>query len=982
MHATSIKHHLGISGTLSVSDTTKQRAAYNGLSLMRAGWNNYAIQQPALLNVANDQNSFTRHELRRFTDFIHQPVRTTLLEAGIKDEGAIEAFQGFLRHAATGKVLPSIKSVMGSCKIHGDSCPGIGCDEHVEIEQQIKDDMDRREKAETGDDIIPGFSFDQDQGVFVLPLSPNKNKHPLRKHLHECLAAADIQVDEDQRETRLSPQELKAVLKHATAVQQAGQILMDVNNAAKQERIDNAIANIERHAGKLAIQRGVRESLYGAVDPKVRIEYIAQATSAFSPIFKAPVLEEAWRHYHPYNKKDSPVPQVNADLVIMEEVLAHYQSKPVTSHEVADALVHEFYPTLSFLKETADLLDLTEADKVLSNPDISDVSMREDLLPAEQQATLKLLRQTTHQNGSFLEQGKNVAWNVTAGFVNDLTAFYREHPKKAIAATICISALTIYLKSLYNVGINASMDPSFLEAGAGAVALDGSIIPVAVQGEVVTENQVCHMDLNVIGMYKHCLTNVYVTQPAQQTMFGLQDAITSAGHYAGIFIDQGAEFFKAPKTTIEWLADKYTTANLVQDLTHAGFWSTMGYSGWKHGYKDMPRLVRFLSPLAEWSQAGAIRSLEITGVRKNLRLHERLMELSSVSRAVPVIPTQDNAGSSFETAESLTDAAEARFALEGTLPKAIKTAMLDMKIGGIRQQFEISAKNLMPTLRALERFDAVVEHLAPQIGITPKQSWQQTYLRHEIQAATEALRKFQQDGDEATLKKALPAPLENVMAAQMRHQGNSSVMMSTFGREASPSEEASLNSLGGQRHWKQRTKANAAIYKSSPSFKQGAFVAGTGLWSCIVSSYRTAREGLRSLPNKKLWTSAIASICTTAAAIDINGGVKNLGASFNQAADSVSYATSEALSAAVTTASFLIFNVGQDIVQNHIAIAAVLLMGGATAKFIAKPTIAPVLDTKDALRKGVGQLSWKKLYGRGAVKKQAEAPDALPSPEL
>src|SRR5262249_42537265 len=104
---------------------------------------------------------------------------------------------------------------------------------------------------------------------------------------------------------------------------------------------------------------------------------------------------------------------------------------------------------------------------------------------------------------------------------------------------------------------------------------------------------------NPIGLYKHFMFDNYITAPAHGLVNGLRASAQWLHEHARMPLDAQNHFINAADNAIQPTADFLFHANIIQNLTHAGFWMYMFGKGMRNGLAGGKMLARLMAPMGD-----------------------------------------------------------------------------------------------------------------------------------------------------------------------------------------------------------------------------------------------------------------------------------------------------------------------------------------------------------------------------------------------
>lgn len=1012
-------HTLGLAGNYAIPLHLQSAASNYGLRIEHLGGKDYKLRAEETAgpvdiarlcpeSIERNDNIFDLQNLRRFTEFLHQPIRagvasctppktekTTGFRERVTQRKANEAH--IHKHRTTLHRLLRF-AVTGSVEIPQDIEEGLDKETaecHAATEQAMRDEDTWHSEIEFGNtedkiSSIPGTAINPQKG-FQIQLAHNgadlKGAHQIElmnTFWDMVNTATKNQYTHRPPVIHLSGSELETFC-HSATQSNLGELVdrveFEESVQAKLNSIDRRVKNfsalpLSGHNGNKAPQ----------------LRQLMDATSALTPLMGAEYMRKAWTRHNFTERHASPLEGLQKEMATFLTVANLYAQNGNTSPAQMEALAHEFYSLIAFSAHIAEALDNGLEKQALGDPENSRITdLRQEL---------KTLRQSFHDssiagldlNASFLSDdqrdaletlrkyagkpsaigtraGKAVTTTFKAGsetlveFTGDVVNFIREDPKVA-AAFVGLAGALLYMKGGDPAAAQALAD----YGTALQIGDDGNFVDVAVDATNVPKdlfgNENFHWDLKFsplkgYELYKHFANANFIVGPSQQFMEWIRSNIH--GGYALLGIPQNYEsvFDKTANAVINPLANRLFAVNMFQNVSHAAFWMWAFSRGYEHGPRGFSKLFELAGPITNLGVQAAGNIAD--QFRSTTALSEHLMNLKS--QTVAPYKYEGN----FEPADiiaAMGDAAQQRAELEAQLPADIQplTATLSIdamnkttKRDSLSRAFTIGHNNYRPVLNALQKFDHIMTHAGTSIAA--EETGHINNIVQRIHAVQNAMDDYAQTGDIEALNKNLDENLEYVLAAELRYRGQRSHIYEALFEDA-PDPQAykrlmrSANTTAGKErraHSQNESKAALRGEGETPLKLTGHVATRTkmlavNMWGGMVSSAKTLRRGTDRAINKR--NVIIGSgIASACVFLDLAGAG-------NDFSNAVSGATGGTIAGSATIATFLNFNFWEDIIGVHVGTGVGLLLSGAAAGYSYKRGIRPALITGLETRPG------------------------------
>ena len=784
-------HSLKLKGQFAISSELQHVATRHGLFLERVGRDQYIVHGTAALDavcpdfIERDRNRFDGENLKRFLEFLHQPIRAS---APQKDRKTIHRIFRFMQSGSTHIPTEEHQELTKQTA----EC-------HADTEQAMRDEDAWNTNPEIGNtkatiSSLPGTEFDSQHGfTFATPEHDLKGtaQQELQKIFWEIIdKVTDERYLRRPKHITLSANELNTLCQHLKT--KGFDHLID--RATFEEAYQTHTEAIKTRATNITI----RENAYSAD----HLRQLMKATTALTPLLNSEEMRKIWARYHVTERKNAPHESIAHEFEIMHAVMNEYAQRDDLSDADIESITLEFYSLLAFAKDMATLLGEEQIAKTIQNANTKNISLSDRFMSENHRGVIDSLQRHSKQGKSMFKRLARAGWDTTKDFALDVINFIRESPKTA-TAFVGLATTLYMMNGGDSEAIQAVNDTimTFGDTGLEAVTIDPDSLP-----EEAKTSQSWHWDMGPFGLYKHYMYDNAVVGPAQTMMDWVRMSIQGVYDATGIDINPDPAFSQAAEETSKALADQLFKVNLFQNFSHAAFWMYMSSRGFNHGFKGSKRVFELLSPLTDMGYSALIQATDIATFNKRTKLSGMLGGNTTQPK------TQH------ETLHALGEAAQAR---EAFIPPTLKKK-------GLSFDFQVCAEHAQGMIDALQEFDTVLEHIADKIGI--EDAWYQKFLQEKIKQATASFKQFRIDQNEARLKNALDEPLTDIVGAQIRHTGQTNI--ATIDDKTKSRLCSTANATYG------RMKRAHKIENSKSTLVQ----AGTGLWDSLVRTARVAQS--------------------------------------------------------------------------------------------------------------------------------------------
>lgn len=1010
-------HTIDTAGRFSFPSSLLETAGRHGISVESAGGGQYRLNaqngsSAALLPgfAQNPEGTLPRQTVRRVLEFLHQPLRVSAesQDASKKDN--------HLRRVELHRVLRF--AVKGSVEIPADSFEGLDKETaecHAKTEQAMRDadgwlghleigNPETSQSALPRTEIDParGFVFHLDRRTLGLDAYPGKAQNTLNARFWNAVNEATGNRYAVKTPTVvMSAQELETFCA-AVLREPPGPLLECVEfEEAVQQKLESITQRSRSLEHSFVFRRLTKDQ---PKDRAQQLQEMMRCTSALAPVMDSQSMHKLWARYNFMERHESPLAGLSKEYGVFLAVMDNLASRgPVTPAQL-EALSYEFLPLIAFSEQFVQKMekasmeagDATQAATLHEARETFKGATSTGILPSARSfkddygQTLAVVEKSIGRSGNALSNTAQASVDTAIDFTMDVVNFIRESPR--VAATFAGLATTLYV-------MNGGDAQSAQAATDTIMMFDGTEMPIDISTlpEEAQEVQNWHWDMGPFGLYKHYMYDNAVVGPAQSIMDGLRIGVQWGYDLAGLPVDEQAAFSQAADKVVKPMADQLFKLNLFQNFSHAAFWMYMVSKGYNHGFRGANRIFELLSPMTNLAVHGGSRLGEMLHLKKNTSLSERIAALGYGSQGetervryepaaatlIPTVPASMLVLSPNLSCEgplkrhtggcvvvALAQAAQERVALSD-VPVSEKTVQIHSR--KLKQTFEINAETLPPLMRAIDGFDLAMTHAASQIGAA--EPWKKAFVAERINTLRTALRRFGADGDGEALQAEISSAIEDLAGAQMVLAGDSPLYAAAAGHAPDEGERSNLLSFANAKFGRLKRDARTNELKrrlNEGQDKDGQALTLTGvtktrsalaanhIWGAMVDSARAIKKAVKPIANK---TSVIAlsGLAAGAVALDMAGAG-------NDFTDAVSSGTGAALSASMTTLTFLVYNFWEDVLGVHVGGGAMLLAAGAAAGYLARRGIMPTsLAASDLMKKKTGfdpVSAWERLTQR------------------
>lgn len=993
------KTNLGFKGHFHLPEQLLATAARLNITLVAEGQGRYRVDGADVDKlcpsfIERDHNHFSLAHLKDFLEFLHQPVRGSLARNAGRDshEDRLLIHQA-LRFITTGSsVIP---------RDFYESVEKKSADDHAHTERAMRDDDAWTAHQEFANpkniqSAIPNTDIDQRRG-YVLRVSSSSGNGEAHRKLN--LLLGDFLEESTGKEASLAgttiylnADELNSFVAHIANQKKGEEFSVLLAKVEFEAEVQRRLTNIEDRMRRLAISPAFAGLQTGEA-ARGKIASLLQATSALVPVIHSDVMQDIWKRYNFSDRNQPALPELGKQLAVLQETLRLHGKAEQLPALQTEAIAQEFYPLLAMCGRLSDVLgrglqkssdsvkqeqppahQLLRAAESFRTASVAGVALDPAYMGEDAQKILKGIERSMGEDKSSAAQIADMAVRTFKNFVDDIVHFAKENPY-AVPACAALVATLYMLKGGTPVAAQNIADSVTIltDSGFSTVAIDPASLP-----ESARKVQSWHWNFGPLGPYKHFAFDNIVKGVSEFALDGMRVGTYWLYEKAGLPLNVGNQFFATAADTVAPVSDQLFSVNLLQNASHAGFWLYVGSKGYQHGYKGSAKIIEFMAPVADlgyqmWSGAKDMIPLG----KGKTSIGQRLNDLVT---AAPQNPLQNSDTAKFCEQHrcmmyGLVRAAQARVTAEQSLPEPIREASGSLKIAGLKHDFQISAKNLGPVLKALDQFDLVVTHIAGQADMA--QPWYQDYLQEKLRLVTNGLKVHQKDGDTDSLNKSLDKHLNDLMGVQMHYMGQASLYKAFFGLDPDQQVAKRLSSAANADFHALNRHNKIVAYKTRlleedilpvEKLKLRSAILGTAVWGGLVGAARTVGQSLGRMVNKPMILTA-AGLTAAAVAMDV-AGYGNL------VTNQISAAAGGAAATALTTTVFGIWNIWDDMILNHIGGGAALLVAGATAGYAYKKILRPVamagmeiLDSRAGIDLGA---VWRKCKGPSSAKIVAE----------
>ncbi|MCF8495725.1 MAG: hypothetical protein K9G62_03560 [Alphaproteobacteria bacterium] len=964
--------------------------------------------------VTRRGHNFDLPNLRAFLDFLHQPLRAGTEQALPPPPDRIHVrkrqshdrilhqkrvdLHRLLRFATTGSVeIPPDRH---------EELEKESAECHAKTEQAMRDADSWRSRQElanrqTIQSAVPGTGFSPADGFSFSLTPPPADEGPAHKAMREKFGA----LMKTATGRNFEPEEGKILLtgRQVEALCRAAHedfALPDLLEAVGfEEDVQKHMDSIARRANDLS--HSVAFQQLSEENSARKLESLIRSTSALSPLVNSEAMQEIWKRYHFTEQRDSPLEGLSKEYAIFQAVMETESRKGKISPARMEALAQEFYPLLAFSTQVTNLLaeartkageiepfamGLTAMQKSFRTASLAGVALSAREMKDDHTRILKDLEEYLGGGSSMARWAQATGGNALE-FVNDVVGFFREHPKLA-AGAIAI-AIMLYMNSGNNQPVIIA--DVFSDAGGISVGPNGELIPINVEGDARGTLSSWHYDfnpikwvesflkgeINPIGTYKHKVFENLIVDPVKNVMHALCTGLNYTCEQLGMTPNPDSAFAQASQSVIKPVASRLFDVNILQNASHASFWAYMAAKGYFFGFLGARKIFDLLAPLVDLGYKKG-RSLGDFAHGKRQTLSEKLLALGEGKNPVPEWAPFKIAPEDREIMTELAEAACERVAMEKTLPGNIRPADIQFHIGGLKKQFRIVAENLAPALRALDRFDLLAEHVAGQAGIGEPAYL--AFLQNRIDAMRAALREWSRHGDAEKLAGALQENAQDLIGAELRHTGASTLYEALTGEQPAGKIKSRLTLAANANfaHIKRReavAERRAALQESeNPAFTRMAGdyfhmqrIAGQERFFELFNTVRGSHVGPslsrqtraeRNTAGGTIWRGMVAaarglrtvkdfalkkSVLGAAGALTAACVLLDMAGAGNALTSGLSAGGGGLMAGAATTLAFLIYNFWEDTILVHVVSGAMLITLGAGAGVVARKVTKPLV---------------------------------------
>lgn len=980
------EHDLGFKGHFEIDEDLQRTASRYGLRIRKAE-DAYTVAIP---NDNMPPQVFGKDALKDHLRFIHQPIKMSIEQAVAATHGnkkpneiaAIAAEQRLYMHQLL-RFATTSSTAIPKLKDESIQHSYLNGDDHVEIEREMKSDDIWRTAKELGNGsnsplpcTIPGIDYDPKAG-FNFHLHPNTSgelsfarneQRSLNTWLWKAVEKVTKgRIQDDPAKLQLSADEFTALCTeahHAFENPDPEQSLaLLIERVTFDEKVQRALKSVERRAQSLKGSDSLSEihmhSPHDPLQPAQHVSNMLHCSSAVALAVQSAMLQTLWRRYNFSERNHSPAREVGAELAIMQATLAHYADKGHISRTELEALNEEFYGQLSFSyqisgvivdaidqqkKPSAEALQLKQrfADirTALDACSVTGLAETDRYLDDNQKKILSTVSRALSKHGSVIQDTFKAAATSTLGFTLDILNFIRESPKTAAIFGALVTTLIIA-----NNGGDASQAAAATPDFSSVMVFgDTDLVQVAIDptslSEEARKSQSWHWDMGPLGMYKHYMFDNAVVGPAQTALDTFRAAGFWLAEHAGLTPNTAPAFSQAAEATVKPVAEHLFNLNMFQNFTHAAFWMYMLSRGAEHGPKSFSKLGKFFAPMTDLSYQAAIRSLESARIARGFSRSERLEKLLGGGKTLPDIKLAQNIdGDDIPLPQFNQDIREGRF---------------DIKIGRLKKIFEINANNREEVISTLHKINLSFAEIDTPAASAPE--WYVQNTKAKISSVLEALDHYQANGDPACLQDKIDEHLADLIGVEIYTKGRTRLYKALFNAEAEKSESSILrrtaqNQEGQLKRLKEiyietlRLQGIDGERRAWQDIKSQASILSTSLAGILIDATRSLQNKLDEIPTRGI-LKTFAGAGGAVVALDMSGVARHLSPSMQDAINHTSSALGTVVSTATTTATFLIYNVGEDVLGVHLGTGAILVSIGTAYYYVNKHGIKPLLAAR------------------------------------
>ncbi len=611
---------------------------------------------------------------------------------------------------------------------------------------------------------------------------------------------------------------------------------------------------------------------------------------------------------------------------------------------------------------------MNDIGHVIQNLSIGGIQTTEENLPEEYQETLSVMRKALDQDGSFLSQTLKAGKQSAGEFIDDI--FVSLKTSRVTQATT--AALATYLiwssyqgdSSAADLSSEENTTASTEQIKTGHAELDALLemnasaaadIPPPPEPE---SDYSCHTDFKftpdgLFEEYKHCIFGPLVEDQASNIVSGTEfvtqqkimphlDNITQKVFNIPIHANEESIFFESARDTIKPTADVLLVLNWLQNITHAFLGTYAAKKGWNVGFEGYNETFSFMNPLYDITHRT---------VHAPFRVASSVLSSFGINAPFlpePSIPVHEHLYRLVEPGkESLHHIKPFRTKdLDDSPGIAANGAQVAIKLGGFKQQFNLTDHRLATTKTALNALDIKLKHMDEKIGVeTP---WQRAMMSFHLKGVQNAINDFEQTRDPITLKQNLKPHLGMLSGFELRQTGRAQIFNALTGQQMDVRTEKVLTreaniAYGKEKRFAGRMRSTAHLVGQDD--KQATL--GSLTWANIslaanhiadktIGTLRNIQRGSNYIGNRPVLNYGLKISTAALIGADIVGVLPE-----NEVAEYLTATLGGATGIAATSGSFVIFNSGEDIILIHTAMMATLISGGAVSALAIKNGIAP-----------------------------------------
>lgn len=1001
-------HKLGLKGHFVLAEHLQDIALAQGLTINADRQGGYSVAGgnvdrlcPSF--IERKGNQFDLPQLKKFLEFLHQPVRVSL-EHVIPEFRAKQALSPtrlavhqVARLLTTGSVRAP-KDIYGSLENNSDV-------DHARTERAMRDEDDWLANQEIGNprlsqSSIPGSHIDPARG-FIFARASDRSMGEAHAALSREMRALVKKAAGFSSPVEFTADEFIEFvndINEKLMEEEGAWSLSDLLvRAAFEEDVQDHLRNIDRRMYDLASSAAFQKLQQGDTTVS-KLQELLSATTALTPVVKSAAMHEIWRRYHFSERKESTLADFGRQLEVFQQtVRLHSQSANIPALQ-AEAIAQEFYPLLATAARMSEILQqglnkttdrdawqgelatrFCKAAETFRHASVAGVALDPKFMDDGANKMVDALARALGEDRSAVTRIIETGAATFRNFVGDIVNFTRENPYAVPVCAALVAALYIS-KGGSAAAAQAVVENAVVltDQGFQAVTVDTNSLPAE-----ALKSQNWHWNFGPLGPYKHFAFDNVVKGVAEVAIDWARVGTYWAYQQAGIPVNVSNQFFANASETITPVADQLFGINLLQNASHAGFWMYVGSKGYQHGFKGAGKIVEFMSPIADLGyQAWTGTKDMMLRHRKDASVSSRLLGLTQN------IPADDAPDRTLTRCNQhrclmfgLAKAAEARAETERGLPADIRSGEGIVKIGGIKHVFRISSENLGAVLKALNQFDLVVSNIAGQADMA--QPFYQKFLAEKLDAVTSALKRHQEAGNDIELEDVLSQNLAELLAAQSRYAGGSSIYTAIFGLDPDVDVAKRLHKEGRTDYRDLKAADSIAsnrqrLTATNLPLKERAGlhtkIIGTIVWNGMIDAAAALGRGIDKVATKP---AAIATAGLTAAAIALD-----VAGSGNSLTSGVSAIAGQGAAALLTTGIFGAWNTWDDMILNHIGGGAVLLVAGAASGYAFKKVIRPLAMSGMESLQAVTGIDLRQKWAKAGDTKPEHAAPAYIAPQI